>query len=102
MERKVGRYRLSPLAELDLENIWDYTVATWSVQQAERYHTDIMDAVEALAKGAKVGRDASDIRAGYTKYAVGRHFLFYVLSDDGLDVIRVLHQQMDVERHFEG
>jgi toxin ParE1/3/4 len=32
--RKRG-YRLSPRAEADLEGIWNYTVETWSAEQAE-------------------------------------------------------------------
>lgn len=92
-------YRLSPLAVADLENIWLYTFERWSLEQADRYHYDLIDAIEALASGLKVGRSA-DVREGYLKYAVGQHFVFFQQSESRLDVIRILHRRMDVERHL--
>jgi len=61
MASKSGRYSLSPLAETDLEEIWRYTVENWSINQAEAYHADIVDAFEGLASGLKAGRRA-DVR----------------------------------------
>ncbi|MCW6506660.1 type II toxin-antitoxin system RelE/ParE family toxin [Lichenifustis flavocetrariae] len=92
-------YRLSPLARTDLEHIWVHTFKNWSAEQADRYHQSIIAAIEGLLRGESVGRPV-DIRAGYFKYAVGAHFVFFTLSDTSLDVIRILHQQMDVSRHL--
>jgi toxin ParE1/3/4 len=41
-----------------------------------------------------------DIRPGYCKYHVGRHLIFYRQVSDGLEIVRVLHDRMDVETHF--
>ena len=92
-------YRLSPLAESDLEQIWLYTLNEWSVNQANRYYDQIMDTIEELASGQKQGRKV-DIRDGYLKYAVGRHFVFFRCSDGMTDVIRVLQQSMDTGRYL--
>lgn len=94
-----GRYRLSPLALADLENIWSWTATRWSAEQAESYHAGLVAAFEGLARGAKTGR-AADIRPGYLKYEVGAHLVFYRRSVMGIDVIRILHQRMDIERHL--
>jgi toxin ParE1/3/4 len=102
MSAKPRRYRLAPLAEADLEDIWLYTLNNWSLDQADKYYAQLMAAVEGLASGDRIGRNAGDIRAGYWKYGEGRHFIFYMLADDRLDVIRVLHKQMDVAAKFEG
>jgi len=40
------------------------------------------------------------IRAGYFKFPVGSHFMFYRQSVASLDAIRILHQRMDVEAHL--
>ena len=95
----MASYRLSPLAESDLEQIWLYTLNEWSLDQANRYYDQIMDTIEELASGQKQGRDI-DIRDGYLKYPVGRHFVFFRRSDGMTDVIRVLHQSMDAGRHL--
>lgn len=100
MPNEMRQYRLSPLAIADLENIWLYTFRQWSPEQADQYHADLIATIEALAKGIKVGRP-TDIREGYFKCASGRHFVFYRQSKTTLDVIRILHQRMDVERHLQ-
>jgi len=54
----------------------------------------------ALASGSLKGRSAENVRTGYLKYAAGSHFVFFKEADFGIDVIRILHQQMDVEKHL--
>lgn len=95
MSRSTRPYRLSPLAETDLDEIWLYTFKNWSPEQADRYHGQIIAAIEGLAAGVKTGRPAT-VREGYFKYPVGSHFVFFRQSDSSLDVIRILHQRMDV------
>ena len=102
MSAKPRLCRLSPLAEADLEDIWLYTLQNWSLEQADKYFAELMAAVEGLVSGDRIGRSACDIRAGYWKYGEGRHFIFYAVTDDRLDVIRILHKQMDVAAKFEG
>ena len=91
--------RLSKQAESDLEDIWLYTLETWSLEQAETYHSLLNQAFDGLAANTKVGRIA-DIRDGYFKYSVGSHLIFYKITTLHLDVIRILHQRMDVSRHL--
>lgn len=92
-------YRLSPLAQADLEGIWLYTFERWSLEQADSYHRDLVAAFEALAAGTRRGR-AVDIRPGYLKYLCGAHVIYFRDNADWLDVIRILHQRQDVERHL--
>ena len=92
-------YRLSPRAETDLEEIWLYTFEHWSAEQADRYQHLIMAAIEGLANGRKTGRQVR-VREAYYKYPVGSHVVFYRQSDSNLDVIRILHQRMDVPAHL--
>lgn len=92
-------YRLSPLAESDLEQIWLYTLNEWSLDQANRYYELIMDTIEELASGRKQGRKV-DIRDGYLKYGAGKHVVFFRRAGATMNVIRILHQNMDAERHI--
>ena len=99
MATKKRSYRLSSLAETDLEDIWNYTLDTWSAEQAEIYHASLISAFEGLAYGIKLGR-ICDVREGYFKYAINLHIIYFKLSEAGIDVIRILHQRMDVSRHL--
>jgi toxin ParE1/3/4 len=95
MGNKRRVYRLTPLAEADLEEIWLYTFRQWSLEQADKYHRGIMAAIEGLASGRMIGQQ-SDVRDGYWKYKVGMHSVYFRCPDGYLDVIRVLHGRMDV------
>ena len=94
-------YLLSPAAQADLSQIWDYSARNWGEAQADRYILAIRDACAAIADGDKPGRAIDDIRPGYRTLAVQSHFLFYRVADTGLiDVVRILHQRMDVAAHL--
>jgi toxin ParE1/3/4 len=96
-------YLLSPAAVADLEQIWEYTARNWGEDQAARYTIGIRDACRALAEGHRQGRPIDDIRPGYRKLTVRSHVLFYRVTDAGLiEVIRILHQHMDVAAHLRG
>ncbi len=91
-------YRLSPSARADLREIWFYTSDTWSETQADRYLAQIESTCVKLAAGELIGRQAGEFRRGYFKIAVGSHFVFYkiVEPDKQIDVMRVLHQKMNL------
>jgi toxin ParE1/3/4 len=89
-------YVLSPAAERDLDDIWDYTVARWGEAQAERYILSIETTVVGLADGTYPSLSAGGVRDGYRKALVGMHVVFFRESVALIDVIRILHQQMDI------
>ena len=93
------RFLLRPRAQRDIDEIWNYTATTWSPAQAEIYIRQIQGACEALASNPRLGRPCEDVRARYRKYRSGSHFIFYLAFDDGVDVVRILHQSMDFDRH---
>ena len=69
--------RLTPKARDDLEEIWSYTATTWSVEQAERYTDQIIDAFDALATTPERAVDVGDLRDGYFRWSIGRHYIFF-------------------------
>ena len=92
-------YSLSPLAEIDLEEIWFYTSQRWSLEQAASYLRDMVATFNGLASGLKRGRDV-DVRAGYLKCPVGSHMIYFRDSGDQIEVVRVLHQRQDTTRNL--
>jgi toxin ParE1/3/4 len=97
----VSRYLLSPAAQADLEQIWGYTHDRWGVDQAEEYLRELQRAIERAAANQRIDRACDEIRPGYRKLPAGSHLLFYRVNAEGvIDVVRVLHQRMDVDRHL--
>jgi len=94
------RVDLRPKALQDLETIWNYTLDTWGEEQADQYILDLNSGFGSLAVHPEKGRACDDIREGYRKYDIGKHIVFYRLALKGIEVVRILHQGMDPERHL--
>jgi toxin ParE1/3/4 len=52
------RYRLSPKAQADLEEIWTYSVERWGEARATAYLTAIRDLLTGLTTGVAITRSA--------------------------------------------
>jgi toxin ParE1/3/4 len=94
----VTRFILSPRAQADLSEIWDYTAKHWGVEQAQFYGRQIQTAIKNVAAEPGLGRACEAIRPGYKKFPGGSHVLFYRLAGSGIEVIRILHRHMDFDR----
>lgn len=96
------KYIISKEASKDLEKIWLYTFENWSLEQADRYFNLIIDEIENITKDPLSGKDYSEIRKGYFRSRVKSHFVFYRinLKKKAIEIIRILHQQMDIESHL--
>ncbi len=92
-------YKISVKAAEDIEQIWLYTVEKWSLEQADRYVNLIIDEIEYLAANPDSGKDFSHVRISYRCAKVKSHLIFYRQTDSKADieVIRILHQRMDIE-----
>lgn len=96
----MGEYRLRPRAVADLDDIWDYTLNTWGVAQAERYFAGLRDALEELAERPGLGRQRDDLHPGLLVSSYAKHLIFYLRAKWGVDVVRVLHGSQDVPQYF--
>ncbi len=89
------------MAQADLDEIWEYTADRWDIEQVDSYVRDLVHACTAVASGMRMGRSAEVVRSGYFKVTVGSHVVYYMESNEAIDVVRILHQQMDVSRHLD-
>ncbi len=58
-------YRISRLAQNDLEDIWEYTIHEWSIEQAEKYIGGLLLYFDNLDKGSITGKSIDYVRDGY-------------------------------------
>ncbi|WP_244098895.1 type II toxin-antitoxin system RelE/ParE family toxin [Burkholderia ambifaria] len=85
--------------EADLEDIWAHTFERWSLEQAEHYVGEFASA-SSVSRGAS-GEGDRVVRAT----AIGATWsaptwCSIAKRPESLDLIRVLHQRMDVDRHL--
>ncbi len=91
------KYHLSEKASKDIKEIWRYTVQTWSLSQAKIYDTTLLHAIENIAENPYTGKPYDHVRRGYRRYTVKKHFIFYKVHGRIVEIVRVLHQQMDID-----
>ena len=95
-----GHVVLTPRAQADLDEIWDYTVDRWGLDRAEAYTRQLWRDIETVAERPSPGRECPQVRRGYRMYPSGSHVLFYRETTDAVDLVRILHERMDYERHI--
>jgi toxin ParE1/3/4 len=95
------RYSISEKANQDIEKIWLYTFENWSLEQADRYYNLILDEIEFISENFESGKSVDYIKKGYRVSIVKSHIIFYKKSRRNIvEIIRVLHQKMDVENRI--
>ena len=101
-----GKYRFSPLAEAQLDALWDYGYRRFGEQQADNYLDGLFSAIaDVAATGHYLGLRPSlvppDIISDITSFPI--HYVRYeqeyiylrALSDNALGVVCVLGDRMD-------
>lgn len=83
-----------------MKSIGRFTEDKWGQVQRNKYLEKLDNSFHALARQPDLGRACNDIRMGYRVYHVGRHLIFYRQRADSVEIIRILHDRMDVETHL--
>ena len=106
------RIRLSVTAEEDFGSILRWTAERFAEQQARTYANTLIEAIEVLTEGPfpSGARQRDDVVEGLMALHVarqgrrGRHLVLYRVAAaercPTIDVLRLLHDSMDLERHF--
>ena len=87
-------YRLSALAEKDLEDIWSYVAEDASLETADRLIDAIFDRFELLVEQPRMGRNRPEFGEGVRSIVVESHVIYYRHEQDVL-IARVLHGRRD-------
>ena len=92
--------RLTKKAVDDLRSIGRYTQKKWGHEQRNKYLKKLDDSFKIIAREPKIGVACDYIRKGYRRYHVGRHLIYYFQSDTNMEIVRILHDRMDVDNHI--
>lgn len=97
----MSNFRASTHAERDLKSIFRYTIRKWGFDQADAYLEFLSFARERIVADPYLpgSKPRDDLAAGCRSFRCGKHFYFYRLRDDTVEIARILHESMDFERH---
>ena len=89
------RYR--PEAAADLDDIANYTLERWDRKQARSYISGLRADIESLAQFAMRFPEHESSGLDLRKMTSGHHLIFYLIDDGIVEIIRILHERMDVD-----
>ena len=95
-----ANYRISAAAIQDLDGIWEYTFLKWSKEQADRYHSLIINEIEFISGDIASGKSMNHVKEGYFVSYVKSYMIFFKRNQEAVEVIRILHQKMDIESNL--
>jgi toxin ParE1/3/4 len=97
----MSKYELTNKAVEDLNKIWNYTFDSWSEYQADKYYEMLLNSCQDIANNPELGKNYAGITSELSGLKVNKHIIFYRKSTDNLiEIIRILHEQMDLENRI--
>lgn len=97
------RYRILPLADRDLDEQARYLAGNASLEVALRFYDAADQTFAFLARRPGIGAKRASGHSQYANIRVARihgfetHLVFYRPSEEGIDVVRVLHGHRDID-----
>jgi toxin ParE1/3/4 len=95
-------FRVAPLAESDLDDIWYFLASeSGSFDIADRFIDTITARFVTLASYPHMGRQRDhDLRPGVRTFPVGNYIIAYRVDTDEVVILRVLRGSRDIESLF--
>lgn len=96
----MGVYKLSSKAEFDLAVMYEFGIYKFGITQAQKYFFGMHETFKVLSKNENLGRDASEFIDELKRFSYKSHTIFYLITINGVFIIRVLSQRMDYEYYL--
>lgn len=90
-------YKLSSKAEFDLTVMYEFGILKFALIQAQKYFSEMQDTFELLSANGDLGRDTAEYCNDLRRFSFKSHTIFYLITSNGIFIIRVLGQRMDYE-----
>jgi toxin ParE1/3/4 len=94
-------FRITLRARDDIKSIGRYTEQHWGKTQRNIYLRDLESRFVWLANNPLLGKKRSDIAEGYYSFPQGEHVIFYLIGQQGIEIIGIPHKEMDVISYFQ-
>ena len=94
-------FQLSEAAARDIESIFESSKIDFGIIQTEKYFKDLKKCFELLNSNPQIGSKALDLKSGYYRFPHRSHIIFYRIRKEGIFIVRVLHERMDITKRIE-
>ncbi len=94
----MAKYSLTNKAIDDLSGIWNDTVEVWSEYQADKYYRMLLNTCKDIAENPDAGKTYEGISHNLFGFKAGRYIVFFrKMPENEIEVIRILHERMDLK-----
>ncbi len=88
--------KLSTLAQLDLEDIWEF-IATDSIETANNYLLNLQERLNNLSEQPFSGRKRKEFAINLLSFPIDNYVIFYEMeSEKQIYIVRILHSARDI------
>ena len=99
----MSTFSLTQRAKADLKSIAKFTEKRWGRDQRCIYIKQFDDTFHVLSDAPEIGNNCDYIKENYQKFPLCNHIIFYrVTSQKNIQIIRILHKNMDVISRLDG
>jgi toxin ParE1/3/4 len=84
-------------ARRDLRRIARYTRNKWGEAQKLEYARKINAGLDTLSRYPDRGSDVPNRTDGMRRIPVAEHMVYFIVHEDAVEIVRILHQKMDPE-----
>lgn len=91
---------IAPAAKADLKDIYQYGLRQWGQKQSDNYLEGIKEQFWVLTEQPLIGVERPDLLPNMRSLPIESHTLFYSVTSNTVEIIRVLHGRQDPQRHL--
>lgn len=89
------KYILSTEAQLDLEEIFEYSVQEFNLEQAIKYLQELENTFNLLISNPNIGIYRKELFWNLRSIVKNQHVIYYIIGNSNIRIIRVLHHSQD-------
>ena len=91
---------ISPSAQDDLKNIFQYSLNNWGETQAIEYLDALKTQLWTLTEQPLIGIERSELLPDLFSFPVESHIIFYRKTSTRIEIVRILHRRQDPQRNL--
>jgi toxin ParE1/3/4 len=94
-------HRLAPQASAGRSNIWNYIFKeSGDADAADNVIDAIIKHFYLLNQYPRMSRARDDLRPGVRSFPIGQYVILYVIDDEDIEIVHVIHGRRDIDRLF--
>ena len=93
-------YQLSKAAAEDLDHLYTDGIIRYGLEQANHYYEGLINQFRLICDNPRIGFNSDEIVPNLQKFQYRRHVIFFMNTDTGILIVRMLGEEMDFSQHL--